>query len=183
MRAVRSLLATLAIIVAWAAVAPADAQETRSRRHGQKKTEAPGVATERIDDWMLRCEPQAAGQAARQCEMVQLLSAKDGKRDLLLMRLAYPPAEKGALALIVVPLDVLLPAGLGLRIDQREPVAVAIRHCEPSGCVAPWRPSSEEVAALAAGKELLVLLRNREGKQLGLPVSLKGFAAAHAKLH
>lgn len=173
----------LALALAVGCSAIAQAQEQRQRRQQPRKSEAPAVATERFDDWMLRCEPPAKGQQGKQCEMVQLLSDKEGKRDLLLMRMAYPPAEKGALALFVVPLDVLLPPGLGLRIDQREPVVVQIRHCESSGCVAPWRPSSDDIAALAAGRELLVMLRNRDGKQIGLPVSLKGFAMAHAKLH
>lgn len=86
------------------------------------------------------------------------------------------------MALIVVPLDVLLPPGLGLKVDARDPVTVPFRHCDTNGCLAPWRPSPDDLAAMRAGKELMVLLRNREGKQLGLPVSLKGFSAAHDRL-
>ena len=172
--------AVLALALSFVFIGDADAQN-RSRK--RKAEEAPAAATnaERVGDWMLRCDPPANGQP-KQCEMAQVLSDKEGKRDLLLIRLGYPPSENEALALVVVPLDLLLPPGLGLKIDGRDPTVVPIRHCDPNGCLAPWRPSADDVSAMKAGKELMVLLRNREGKQLGLPVSLKGFAAAHERL-
>jgi invasion protein IalB len=169
----------LAAALTLAFVGAADAQNSSRSRKSERPPAA--AAGERVGDWMVRCDPPAEGRP-KQCEMVQILSDKAGKQDLLLIRLGYPPTEADLLALIVVPLDVLLPPGLGLKVDGRDPVIVPIRHCDPNGCLAPWRPTPDDVAAMKAGRELLVLLRNREGKQLGLPVSLKGFSAAHDRL-
>ncbi|WP_374446509.1 invasion associated locus B family protein [Stella sp.] len=176
-------IAMVGLVLAVVLAAGAAEAQSRSRR-GKQPEEQPAAArtgSERIGDWVLRCDPSQEGQA-KQCEMAQILSDKDGKRDLLLIRLGYPPNETAALALIVVPLDVLLPPGLGLKVDAREPAVVPIRHCDADGCIAPWRPSADDVQAMKVGKELLVLLRNRDGRQLGLPVSLKGFSAAHDRL-
>lgn len=167
--------------LALALVLSAGFAEAQNRQRRAKQEEQPRTSSEQVGDWVLRCDPPQGGQA-KQCEMAQILSDKEGKRDLLLMRLGYPPTETEALALIVVPLDVLLPPGLGLKVDARDPAVIPIRHCDANGCLAPWRPSADDVAAMKAGKELLVLLRNREGKQLGLPVSLKGFSTAHDRL-
>ncbi|BBK43055.1 hypothetical protein STVA_30750 [Allostella vacuolata] len=176
----RAILAGLAFALAVVSAGGADAQN-RSRNRKAEEKAAPATNAERIGDWMLRCDPAADGQP-KQCEMAQILSDREGKRDLLLIRMGYPPAEAEALALIVVPLDVLLPPGLGLKVDGRDPVVVPIRHCDTNGCLAPWRPTADDIGAMKAGKELMVLLRNREGKQLGLPVSLKGFSSAHDRL-
>ena len=173
--------AGLALALAMTAGA-AEAQNRRRRdKQADEQPAAAKTSSERIGDWVLRCDPPQEGQP-RQCEIAQILSDREGKRDLLLIRIGYPPTETEALALIVVPLDVLLPPGLGLKVDAREPVVVPIRHCDTNGCLAPWRPTADDVQAMKAGKELLVLLRNRDGKQLGLPVSLKGFSAAHDRL-
>lgn len=175
-------IAITALAVALAlAVGTAGAQNRQRRAKPEEPAAAGKTSSERVGDWMLRCDPPAAGQP-KQCEMAQILSDKEGKRDLLLIRLGYPPAETDALVLIVVPLDVLLPPGLGLKIDARDPAVVPIRHCDTNGCLAPWRPTVADVDAMKAGRELLVLLRNRDGKQLGLPVSLTGFRAAHDRL-
>ena len=170
----------LALVVS-AGVAEAQNQNRQRRAKPEEQPAAAKTNSEQVGDWVLRCDPPQAGQA-KQCEMAQILSDREGKRDLLLIRLGYPPAEGEALALIVVPLDVLLPPGLGLKVDARDPAMVPIRHCDANGCLAPWRPSADDLAAMKGGKELLVLLRNRDGKQLGLPVSLKGFSAAHERL-
>ncbi len=181
----RILAATLALCLAAVFAGDADAQNRSRKRKAEEapaaSTNAERIGAERIGDWMLRCDPPANGQP-KQCEMAQVLSDKEGKRDLLLIRLGYPPAENEALALVVVPLDLLLPPGLGLKVDGRDPTIVPIRHCDTNGCLAPWRPSADDVNAMKGGRELMVLLRNREGKQLGLPVSLKGFSAAHERL-
>lgn len=141
---------------------------------------APPTHEEQIQDWTLRCATLQDGKVS--CEMIQTVRQRDSGKEMMLMAVGYPPGEKQLLAWIVVPLGVLLPPGLGLKIDEAEPGRLPIQYCEPNGCIAPWAPTEQELAALKAGNRLTVIVHDRNGKQVGLPVSLKGFTAAVARL-
>lgn len=143
-------------------------------------TEPPATHEEKIEDWTLRCATLKDGKVS--CEMVQAVRQPDSGKELMLMAVGYPPGEKQLLAWIVLPLGVLLPPGLGLKVDDGEPARLAIQYCETAGCLAPWAPTDAELAALKAGTKLTVIVHDRSGKQFGLPVSLKGFTAALARI-
>lgn len=149
------------------------------------QTEAPaadsGKTEERIGNWLLRCMAGAA-EAPRRCEMVQMLGDNETGRDVLLVAIGYPEGQTRPVAWIILPLGVLLPPGIALKIDQSEPKALPIRHCDAGGCATPWPLAETDVAALKQGNELMVIFKDIEGQSLGLPVSLSGFTAAFSKL-
>lgn len=133
MRGIGTAALALALVLA---AGTSEAQNRQRRAKPEEPAAAGTTSAERIGDWMLRCDPPADG-LPKQCEMAQILSDKEGKRDLLLIRLGYPPAESDALALIVVPLDVLLPPGSASRSTP------ATRRSCRSGIATPtaaWRP-------------------------------------------
>ncbi|EKE78726.1 invasion associated locus B family protein [Oceanibaculum indicum] len=142
--------------------------------------QAPKQTREQVQDWVVRCLEPQAGQPKR-CEMVQVLSDRNTKREVLVMVVGYT-GEKAPQAVLVLPLGVLLPAGISLKIDQGAPKTIPYRHCEPQGCIAPWQMTEVDLAALRAGTTLTVSVNDGGGKAVDLPVSLKGFTAALGKL-
>ena len=142
---------------------------------------AAGGTEEQFDAWTLRCVPASESQPKR-CEMVQAIGDTKSKRELLLVAIGYPDGGSRPLAWLVVPLGVLLPPGLGLKVDGGEPRGLPIRSCDPRGCATPWQLTDEDIAILKQGQELIVIVHDITGKKLGLPVSLKGFTAAFSRL-
>jgi invasion protein IalB len=144
-------------------------------------TPGSGETEERFGNWTLRCKTMAA-DAARRCEMVQMLGDNETGQDVLLVAVGYPEGQTRPVAWIILPLGVLLPPGIGLKIDQSEPKGLPFRHCDTGGCATPWPLAETDIAALKQGSELMVIFKNIEGKSLGLPVSLSGFTAAFSRL-
>lgn len=172
-RAFRSILAAglLAGFLAPTAWAQAEAPATPEN----------GKTEERFGNWILRCMTEAA-DATRRCEMVQMLGDDKTGQDVLLVAIGYPEGQTRPVAWIILPLGVLLPPGIGLKIDQSEPKGLPFRHCDRGGCATPWPLSETDIAALKQGSELVVIFKDIEGQSLGLPVSLSGFTAAFSRL-
>jgi invasion protein IalB len=168
-------LVSLAWLAAWAAC-PAVAQETPAA-----PAEPPATQEEQIQDWTVRCMSAEDGKLS--CEMIQILRQRDSGKDVMLMGLGVQPGDTQLVAWIVLPLGVaLLPPGVGIKIDEAEPARLAFQYCEPTGCAALWAPTEAELAALKAGTVLTVIVTDRNRKQFGLPISLKGFTAALARV-
>jgi invasion protein IalB len=73
-----------------------------------------------------------------------------------------------------VPLGVLLPTGLRLRVDQGSPVAIPFHHCRAEGCLAltPLRPELRR--PLELGRKASLEFTTLDDRRLGVPVSLMG---------
>lgn len=169
------LVAALAVAAAVWAQPVAQAQETPPAAGEGGRTE------ERMGNWTLRCI-SAADPATRRCEMVQVVGDTQSGRDVLAVAIGYPEGQPRPIAWIILPLGVLLPPGIGVKIDQGEVNGMPYRSCDTRGCATPWQLSEEDVGALKRGNELVVIFRDIEGKSLGIPVSLSGFTAAFDKL-
>ena len=78
---------------------------------------AQGVVKNTFGDWQMRCETPA-GAKAEQCAIVQNVAAEDRPNITLVIIVLKTADEKSRLLRVVAPLGVLLPAGLGLKIDQ-----------------------------------------------------------------
>jgi invasion protein IalB len=150
-------------------------------RQGQGGQPAPNQTREQVQDWVVRCLEAQANQPKR-CEMVQVLSDRNSRREVLVMVIGYTGDKAAPQAVFVLPLGVLLPTGLTLKIDQGTPKTVGFRHCEPQGCIAPWQMTEVDLGALRAGTTLTVSVNDHGGKSVDLPISLKGFTAALGKI-
>src|SRR5690606_6938028 len=81
--------------------------------------QAQGVVRAPHDDWQIRCDTPP-GAKSEQCALVQTVTAQDRPNvglSIIVLKLAD---NKNRLLRILAPLGVLLPAGLGLRIDDAE---------------------------------------------------------------
>jgi len=129
-------------------------------------------------DWKATCGKDPEG--VERCQVFQALSLKkeDKQLPLLTVMVGYPPEQTQALVRFRVPLGVLLPAGLGFRIDDRKATQLGYSHCDQSGCWSSLQLSDNELWAMKAGKQAFVIFTDLNKKSFSIPVSLKGFTAA-----
>ncbi|MDZ7753128.1 MAG: invasion associated locus B family protein [Gammaproteobacteria bacterium] len=154
---------------------PAWAQEDETNVETSEETHA---------DWRVRCEKPEDGSAPERCFMFQNLVMRDSQRQLLNFAVAFPNEDADTpTAVVMVPLGVSLPAGLGLAVtEDTEPTRVAFQHCITIGCRAVIPLDDGQVAALKAGTEATVSFSDGTGRAVNVPVSLSGFTAAFNSL-
>ena len=158
--------AALAALVVLLAPAGASAQGTVRSVH---------------NDWQVRCETPP-GAPSEQCALVQAVTAEDRPNLGLTVIVLKTADQKSRLMRVFVPLGVLLPKGLGLRIDQTDIGSAGFVRCLPNGCVAEVIMDEKLVAQLRSGKQALFLIYQSPEEGIGMPVSLAGFAAGFDKL-
>lgn len=137
---------------------------------------AQGVVRETFGDWQQRCETPP-GARDEQCAIVQNVAADD-RPNVTLLVIALSTADTDAKLLrVVAPLGVLLPAGLGLRIDDVDVGSAGFVRCLPTGCVAEVIMDDGLIGLLREGSEATFIIFQTPEEGIGIPVSLDGFAA------
>ena len=135
---------------------------------------AQGVVRNTFGDWQLRCETPA-GAKAEQCALVQNVAAEDRPNVTLLVIVLKTADGKSRLLRVVAPLGVLLPAGLGLKIDQADVGRAGFVRCLPNGCVAEVVMDDALLKQLSEGKTAIFVVFKTPEEGIGIPVSLNGF--------
>jgi invasion protein IalB len=136
---------------------------------------AQGVVKKSFGDWQLRCETPA-GAKAEQCALVQNVAAEDRPNITLLVIMLKTADAKSRLLRVVAPLGVLLPAGLGLKIDQTDVGRAGFVRCLTTGCVAEVVLEDNLLGQLKGGKTATFIVFQTPEEGVGIPVSLEGFA-------
>lgn len=88
--------------------------------------------------------------------------------------------QKGEKFLVTVPLGMALPAGVHIKIDDKEPIKFKYSFCHVAGCVAETVMTDALLKDMKAGKKMVVATISIAGKPIGFPVPLSGFGKAHA---
>lgn len=156
---------------------------------------AQGQLRASFGDWQHRCD-RVAQNGTEQCILIQnVLDQQDLNLAVVVLRVEDTAAtvearKKDANAKpvrrpvlrVIAPLGVLLPRGLGLKIDNREVGSTDFVRCLESGCVAEVDMDQNLIDLLSKGKVALfaVFLTPQEGR--GLPVTLGGFSEGFSKL-
>src|SRR5262245_5294581 len=104
---------------------------------------AQGVVRSVHDDWQIRCETPPGAQN-EQCALFQSVVAEDRANVGITVLVLKTADQKSRLMRIQAPLGVLLPAGLGLKIDQVDVGRAGFVRCLPKGCYAEVVMRSEE---------------------------------------
>jgi invasion protein IalB len=159
-------MATLALALALLPIHQASAAGTQKGKYG---------------DWEMRCE-MPPGASSEQCALVQLVAAEDKPNVSLSVIVMKTADRKARLLRIIAPLNVLLPAGLGLRVDQTEIGRTGFVRCLPSGCVAEVVIDDKLQAQLFAGQTGTFIIFETPDEGIGIPVSLKGLKDGFEKL-
>ena len=90
--------------------------------------------------------------------------------------------EDKKLLRVVVPLGVLLPTGLGLKIDNQDVGNAPFLKCGKRGCVAEVVLQNEVIDKLKKGTNAMFIIFDTPEAGIGIPVSLQGFGDALAGL-
>ena len=148
-----------ALIALSMAAAPALAQGTVRSTHG---------------DWELRCDTPPGAQN-EQCVVMQFVTAED-RENVGLTVIALKTADNQSRILrILAPLGVLLPRGLGLRIDDADMGSAGFVRCLPNGCVAEVIMEDNLVERMRNGEQATFIIFQTPEEGIGIPISLNGF--------
>lgn len=141
----------------------------------------PDPVRETFNDWQIRCKDNGF------CYMHQVAYNSQGSAVLSIniSKFSEPQTvDAGTLvarAEIITPLEVYLPAGLGMRIDEGQVTATSFLTCNPLGCIASPPLQDTLVDSLKNGGAVDFLMRRAvdpEGTVVGAKISLSGFTAA-----
>ena len=109
--------------------------------------------------------------------------AAEDKPNVTLVVIVLKTADgKARLLRVIAPLGVLLPAGLGLKVDQTDVGRAGFVRCLQSGCVAEVVMEDKLVEQLGAGKNATFIIFNTPEEGIGIPLVLEGFKDGFAKL-
>jgi invasion protein IalB len=163
---IRSTLAFFGLVVVILASFPAYAQ---------------GAVKGKFGDWEMRCETPP-GASRDQCALIQSIAADDRPNVSLVVIVLKTADGKSRLLRVVAPLGVLLPAGLGLKVDQTDVGRAGFVRCMPSGCVAEVVMDDKLIDQLGSGKNATFIIFNTPEEGIGIPLALAGFRDGYAKL-
>ena len=135
---------------------------------------AQGEVKSKHGDWDLRCDTPA-GAKNQQCVIMQFVTAQD-RENVGLSVVVMKTADKQARILrVLAPLGVLLPRGLGLRIDNTDMGTTGFIRCLPNGCVSEVLMDDTLIQQLRKGKQAMFIIFQTPEEGIGVPISLAGF--------
>lgn len=161
-----AMLVGSALMIAMLASAPVAAQGAVRSVHG---------------DWQIRCDTPPGAQH-EQCALMQSVTAEDRANVGLSVIVLKVADQKSRLMRVVAPLGVLLPSGLGLKIDDADVGRAGFVRCLPNGCVAEVVMEDELIKQLRTGKSATFIIFQSPEEGIGFPIGLKGFGEGFDKL-
>ena len=142
---------------------------------------AQGVVKAKHGDWEMRCETPP-GASREQCALIQSVAAEDRPNVTLIVIVLRTADGKSRLLRVIAPLGVLIPSGLGLKIDQVDVGRAGFVRCLPNGCVAEVVMEDKLIEQLRNGQTSTFIIFQTPEEGIGFPMSLKGFGEGYDKL-
>jgi invasion protein IalB len=158
--------AAVLVVAAAAGAGPAAAQGAVRSVHG---------------DWQIRCETPAGAQT-EQCALMQSVTAEDRPNVGLTVIVLKTADQKSRLMRVVAPLGVLIPSGLGLKIDNNDVGRAGFVRCLPNGCIAEVVMDDNLIGKLRNGQTSTFIIFQTPEEGIGFPMSLKGFGEGFDQL-
>jgi invasion protein IalB len=142
---------------------------------------AQGAVRQTFNDWQIRCDTPPGAQG-EQCALIQSVTAEDRANVGLTVIVLKTADQKSKLMRVLAPMGVLLPSGLGLKIDQQDVGRAGFVRCLPNGCVAEVVMDETLVKQMRAGTTATFIIFQTPEEGIGFPMSLKGFGEGYDKL-
>jgi invasion protein IalB len=143
--------------------------------------QAQGVVKSKHGDWELRCETPP-GASREQCALLQSVAAEDKPNVNLVVIILKTADGKSRLLRVIAPLGVLLPNGLGLKIDQADVGRAGFVRCLPTGCVAEVIMEDKLIDQMRTGTTATFIIYQTPEEGIGIPLNLAGFKDGFEKL-
>ena len=125
-------------------------------------------------DWQVRCDTPAGAQT-EQCVLMQFVTAEDRDNVGLTVIILKTADKKARIMRILAPLGVLLPSGLGLKIDATDMGRAGFVRCLPNGCVAEVILEDKLLDQMKTGSTATFIIFQTPEEGIGIPISLNGF--------
>ncbi len=132
-------------------------------------------------DWQIRCDTPPGAQD-EQCALIQSVIAEDRANVGLTVLVLKTADQKFRLMRVIAPPGVLLPSGLGLKIDQTEVGRAGFVRCLPSGCIAEVVMDDDLIGKMRTGQTATFIIFQTPEEGIGFPMGLKGFGEGYDKL-
>jgi invasion protein IalB len=132
-------------------------------------------------DWQIRCDTPPGAQG-EQCALIQSVTAEDRANIGLTVIVLKTADNKSRLMRVIAPLGVLLPSGLGLKVDETDIGRAGFVRCLPNGCVAEVVMDDNLTNQLRTGKTATFIIFQTPEEGIGFPMALKGFGEGFDKL-
>jgi invasion protein IalB len=140
-----------------------------------------GTVKAQHGDWQVVCKPPPPGARNEICALVQSVTAED--RNNVGLTVYFQVFSNGTRVLrVFAPLGVLLPPGLGLKIDDRDVGNAPFLRCQNFACYAQVVVEDKFIEQLKSGKTAVFIIFQTEEAGIGIPISLGGFSQALAAL-
>ena len=132
-------------------------------------------------DWQIRCDTPPGAQG-EQCALIQSVVAEDRSNAGLTVIVLKTADQKSKLMRVVAPLGVLLPSGLGLKLDNVDVGRAGFVRCLPNGCVAEVVMDDKLLGQLRTVKTATFIIFETPEEGIGFPLSLNGIGEGYDKL-
>jgi invasion protein IalB len=132
-------------------------------------------------DWQIRCDTPPGAQG-EQCVLIQSVTAEDRPNIGLTVIILKTADKKSRIMRVIAPPGVLLPSGLGLKVDNAELGRAGFVRCVPNGCVAEVIMDDTLIGRLRSGQSATFIIFQTPEEGIGFPISLKGFGEGFDKL-
>jgi invasion protein IalB len=146
-----------------------------------ERVAAQGAVKSVFKDWQIRCDTPP-GAKSEQCALIQSVTAEDRANVGLTVIILKTADAKSRLMRVVAPLGVLLPSGLGLKIDNADIGRAGFVRCLPNGCIAEVVMDDALIGKLRNGKTATFIIFQTPEEGIGFPLSLDGFGEGYDKL-
>ena len=143
--------------------------------------QASAAVADKHGAWETRCETPP-GASAQQCAIVQ--SVVDEERpNVALVVIALKTADRTSRLLrVVAPLGVLIPTGVGLKLDQADFGRMSFVRCLPNGCIAEVMIDDKLLDKMESAQTATFVLFQTPEEGIGVPASLAGFKEGFERL-
>ncbi|MBK9078974.1 MAG: invasion associated locus B family protein [Hyphomicrobium sp.] len=164
---------TLGLVVAAAPFAAA--------QHALAVDAPEGTVKSQHGDWQVVCKDPPPGAKHGVCALVQSVTAED--KNNIGLTVYFQKFSNGTRVLrVFAPLGVLLPPGLGLKIDDKDVGHAPFLRCHNFACYAQVVVEDPLIEQLKTGKTAIFIIFQTEEAGIGIPISLAGFGDALAAL-
>jgi len=129
-----------------------------------------------FDNWKINCQTGEDNQ--EKCVAMLIGLSQDG-RQVFDISFGFLGPNGEAVVVVTLPLGISLRDGGALKIDERPLLPLTLNTCRPDGCEAVAPLDDATLRAVLAAKTLAIGVVPYRAKQpLGIPVPVKGLAAA-----
>jgi invasion protein IalB len=167
----------LALALALGGFGTARAQEDAPDAATSTATGPGSIVKGTYGAWQVSCRTPP-GAKEEKCALVQSVTAEDRPNVGLTVVFYKAIGEDKKLLRVVVPLGVLLPTGLGLKIDNQDVGNAPFLKCSKRGCIAEVVLQDEVIKKLETGTNAMFIIFDTPEAGIGIPISLQGFGEA-----